>query len=107
MTIAMLRKIEKEIVLAILNDAVASGYSLNVHNGGDEMELPTPSTDPQRILSVMFATDDETLRFYKDGKPAGWVWLVYVNSGWDVVIDYTVNLEPVMKTANKISNEYY
>lgn len=55
----------------------------------------------------MFATDDEYLHVYRVDKTyLGRVWLVYGNDGWDVISDYTVNLEHIMEGANKLSDKY-
>ena len=80
MSATMRRIVEREIAAALIADGLAAGYAIAVNNGGDEDELP-PSTDAEAILAAMFATDDEHLHFYKDGKRAGWVWFVYGNDG--------------------------
>ncbi len=39
-------------------------------------------------------TDEDVLHFGYDGQPSlGWVYLVYGNDGYDVVNDYTTNLD--------------
>ena len=44
----------------------------------------------------------------EDGKinSIGWVYLVFGNDGWDVISDYTTNLEFLMGEALKISDHY-
>ena len=105
MSATMRRIVEREIAAALIADGLAAGYAIAVNNGGDEDELP-PSTDAEAILAAMFATDDEHLHFYKDGKRAGWVWFVYGNDGWDVISDYSTRLEHVMAGAQKVSARY-
>ena len=34
----------------------------------------------------------------------GWVWLVYGNSGWDVVCDYTTSLDALMQPVLDYAN---
>jgi hypothetical protein len=99
--------LERKIAKTIVEDALRAGYALNVQNGGETDELPNPSTDSQLILKTMFQTDDEYLMVYDltNGKHVGWVRFVYGNSGWDVVNDYTVNLEPILARANAISDK--
>lgn len=106
MSVVMRQEVERKIAEAVITDALAAGYSLNVHNGGDGPELPAPTTDKAAVLDAMFATDDESLQFYKDDKRVGWVWFVYGNSGWDVIADYTTKLEHVMGNAQKLSDHY-
>lgn len=106
-SVKMRQMVEKRIVRALIRDALAAGYSLNVHNGGDTNELPAPSTSAKEVLAVMFATDDEHLLYHRDGKRVGWVWLVYGNDGGEYVInDYTCNLEHVMQGADAVSARY-
>ena len=83
------QKIEKAIVRRIVRDALKAGYTLNISNGGDGYELPAP-TDKYKVANdTLFATDEEHLYFFKEGKRVGWVFFVYGNSGYDVVCDNT------------------
>jgi hypothetical protein len=99
--------LERKIAKTIVEDALRAGYALNVQNGGETEELPNPSADPKLVLKTMFQTDDEYLMVYNSitGKHVGWVRFIYGNDGWDVVNDYTVNLEPLMSRANAISDK--
>ena len=60
----------------------------------------------------MFTTDEDKLLFYKQEDIGtvnalyGWVFFVYGNDGYDVVNDYTINLESVMKEANELADKY-
>lgn len=36
----------------------------------------------------------------------GWVYVVMGNDGWDVISDYTTNLEPLMSGANRLAEKY-
>lgn len=100
------KRMEKTIARRVILDAIAAGYTLNVYNGGETDELPEPSNKVRTILGAMFGTDEEHLIFFKEGKRKGWVWFVYGNDGWDVVSDYTTNLEDVMKGANDLADKY-
>lgn len=105
MSIVMRQEVERKIATALIAEGLKAGYSISVNNGGDEDEIP-PSNNIDVILEAMFATDDEYLNFYKDGKLSGCVWLVYTNDGWDVITDYSARLESIMGEANKISDHY-
>ena len=106
MSVKMRQEVERKIAAAFITAALAAGYTINIHNGGSGPELPQPSSDKEVILAAMFATDDEHLMVYKDGKQIGWVYFVYGNSGWDVISDYSTNLGPLMAEADKISEMY-
>lgn len=95
-------RVEETIAKAVIKDLLAAGYAISVDNGGDEFEL-TCSTDENAILAEMSATDDEHLYVHRmEGdkfnkrQTCGWVYFVYGNDGWDVVNDYTVNLESAL-----------
>lgn len=100
------QKVERRIVRRLIFDALKAGFSFNVNNGGDTNELPAPTNKAKDVLATMFATDSEHLLLYKDGKSFGWVFLVYGNDGWDVVSDYSINLEPVMAGATQLADKY-
>jgi hypothetical protein len=104
--VKMRQRLEKMIARRVILDAIQAGYALNINNGGDENELPAPSMKVKEVLAAMFATDDEYLGYYKDGIQVGWVLFVHGNDGHDVVSDYTVSLEPVMKGASTLADKY-
>lgn len=93
-------RIEKEgkIARRTIRTLKAAGYWLRVHDGE---EFATPRTRSEReLMAALFTTDDDRLFVYRsaDSKGhAGWVWLVYGNSGWDVISDHTTNLEDVLR----------
>lgn len=98
---------EQQIAERAVKALFAASYRLGVQNGGDDEQGPfgydanigmQPSAD--RVLAVMFQTDDEFLKAYKLGNSTdvcdGWIRFVYGNSGWDVISDYTTNLETAL-----------
>lgn len=103
MTVAARQSVEKRIVRRVVADALAAGYALNVNNGGDGPELSQPTTKRRTILKELFATSDEHLLCYKEGKRVGWVYFVYGN-GTDVVSDNTTNLDGVLKGAQELAD---
>ena len=103
-------KIEKQIAARCVRDLIAAGYSLGVHNG-EEITIHH-STDAKAILAEMFSTDEEHLKVYKMDGPQGkrdwfgWVFFVYGNDGWDVINDYTTNLEEALKGTNEYASTF-
>jgi hypothetical protein len=110
-------QIEKRIARRVVRHLLQAGYRLTVDNGGDTYEIPY-TYDFKTIVGAMFATDDERLvaemvppaidagsaawAAYKailgDRKTIkGWVYFVYGNDGYDVISDYTLNLEQVIQ----------
>lgn len=100
------REIEREIVDALLTDLLAAGYRISVDDGGD---LPVKAaSDKAVILEALDSTGSDILLCHRglDSEPVGWVHLVYGNSGYDVIADYTLTLEPLMQNADVISDKY-
>lgn len=102
MEIAKRQKIEKKIVARIISDAIRAGYSLSVNNG--EEIVIRKSRDKAAILAEMFSVDTEHLVYHKDGVRQGSVFLVYGNDGWDVICDYTTNLDPILRGAMRLGD---
>jgi hypothetical protein len=101
--------IEKKIAKAVVREAIKLGYTFEIDNGGDFGE-EIKTTHESETLKEMFATDQDELYLIKDGKKAGWVYFVYGNDGYDVISDYTVNLEDLLKPAialaSKLESQY-
>jgi hypothetical protein len=83
-----IQRIERAIVRTLLTKAIKNGYSIALDNG--EEVIPLQGT-VKSMLGVMMSVDEETLLLKKDGKK-GAIALVYGNTGWDVIHDYTVGL---------------
>jgi hypothetical protein len=99
-------QLEKRIARKVVRALLAAGYEITVNNGGDRNEIPY-STDFSQIVGAMFATDEEHLitrkaDAFKDGAPLkSFVFFVYGNSGYDVICDYGMSLEPVLAPINE------
>jgi hypothetical protein len=104
MDIAARQKMERQIATKIVDDALAAGYELSVDNGGDS-DMVCGTTDRQAVLDTLFQTDEERLVLSKNKKHIGSVFLVYGNDGWDVVCDYHLSIEDVMKGANELADK--
>jgi hypothetical protein len=97
------QEIERQIARKVISDALAAGYAIDVFDGED---YPLKkSTDAEAIFAAMFSTDDDRLFLRKDDKIVGWVWFIYGESGWDVINNYTVNLEDVLKGASELAEQ--
>lgn len=109
-SVKMRQKVEREIALAAVTQLIDAGFGLNINNGGDEPELEAPSRDIDIIMETMFATDEDRLLVFPVGpRPyacVGWIFFVYGNDGYDVISDYTTNLEEHLTEANKVSASY-
>jgi len=90
------RAIDRKIAAFAVEAFLKAGFLLGVNNG--ETTTIARGRNPAAILSAMFTTDHDSLLVYRhcDEKPFGWVHFVYGKSGWDVVHNYTQNIEGVM-----------
>ncbi|OYW73583.1 MAG: hypothetical protein B7Z37_20955 [Verrucomicrobia bacterium 12-59-8] len=104
MNVKTRQRIEKQIARLFLRTALAAGYAVSLDNGGEDFEFEN-STNLKYIIGKMFATDEERLYLSKNGKRVGWVLLVYGNDGYDVICDYTTNLEHLMPEVEKLSDK--
>lgn len=92
------RRIEVEQLIArkCIEALLACGWSLDVNDG--EETTVRHSRDADDIFAAMFTTDEDYLIVHKGmGEETSFVWFIYGNSGWDVISDYGVSLEEVLK----------
>jgi hypothetical protein len=97
-------ELEWDIALALVKSAIGHSYTIEVDYGDDEtVKGLTTVVD---VMNVLFEADDEHLFLTGGDCGDGWIYLVYGNDGYDVISDYTVNLDPLMDEPDKISNKY-
>ena len=114
---AIRQKIEREIVTSFVQSALAKGYRLAVslERGYDVDEMLLGSRSRAEIINAAFEGDEAHIfvqppdgDLVDDGRVVseGWVYVVLGNDGWDVISDYTTNLESLMSGANKLIEKY-
>ena len=97
----MRQLVEKEIYTQVIDSLLEAGFAIEVHNGEEDPQLPA-CTNREVILQNMYLTDEDYLyAVTREGKNFGWVRFIYGNDGWDVINDYTVNLESVIGEGTK------
>jgi hypothetical protein len=117
MSVKMRREVERKIVGQFVRDALAAGHRLAVslERGYDIDEMLLGSRDESKIMEAAFAGDDCHIFLQpaegptvEDGKVVsdGWVNCVFGNDGWDVISDYSTNVEPLLAEASKLSDQY-
>lgn len=92
--------IERRIVTALIDHALAEGYELCVDDGAFT-HLWT--TNRAEVIDNIMEADEDRLYLRKDGHTA-WVYLVYGNSGWDVICDYHTRLEALLEPINTLTD---
>lgn len=90
------QEIERKIAVQCINDLHNAGFAITVDDG--EMRVVVASLDHNTVLEAMMTTDIDWLRVSPPGVKVetGWVMFVYGNDGFDVISDYTTNLEPYL-----------
>lgn len=100
--------VEADIVTRTVDALLGAGFFLQT-DITDDARPAVPTRDREAILSEMMEVDDEYLGAFPcgllrvlndDPRPSGWVRFVYGNDGWDVMSDYTTNLESVLAPIN-------
>ncbi|MEI6283032.1 MAG: hypothetical protein WCP82_10030 [Alphaproteobacteria bacterium] len=108
------QKVERRVVSQLVTDLLNAGFVLAVCQGDNRDDPCAPTTNKKEIMLQLGECDDDRLFVYSaDNAPAlgasdrvhavtGWVYLVYGNDGWDVIADYTGNLEKHMALTNAL-----
>ncbi len=90
MSVKMRQEVECKIAKAFVKAAIKDEYAITV-DYGDGPSNYLGST--KAVLAAMFQGDEDHQ-------------FIYGNDGWDVISDYSVNLEYLMGPANVISKQY-
>lgn len=117
MSIKMRQRIEKQIINQFVKDALAEGFRLAVSldRGYDVEDMLIGSRDRKKIVEAAMAGDaahifvqpaDGDLVDRGSVVSKGWVYIVLGNDGWDVISDYTTNLESLLVGADKLADKY-
>lgn len=107
---AVRQSIESSIASAFVAEYLGASehHAISVNDG--ESTVLVKSRDPLAISRAMFSTDGDNLVCFKSQHPGvvkfGTVSLVYGNTGYDVISDYSESLSPYMKLADALSAIY-
>jgi hypothetical protein len=84
------RRIDKEISTKLVDALLADGYTITCDLRDDECEF-IRSVDRDRILEHMWDVEEVEMYVYK-WKYRGWLRLIFGESGWDLIQDYSDEL---------------
>ena len=107
MTLERRIEIERLIVKKICDDAVAKGYMVSLHDG--EYYTVKRTRKVAEIMENIMATDEEQLLIRSaTGEYLGHVFLVYGNSGWDVINNHSDNpaINDLLVGANELAETF-
>lgn len=88
------RRIDREISTKLVDALLADGYTITCDLQDDEPEFDH-STDRAGILDYLWQVECAELAVHK-GKKNGSICLTFDEDGWDVVRDYSVDLERIV-----------
>lgn len=95
--------IEQKIIGRAVADILNKGYRISLYDGGEF--TVKRSTDLNLILNATQTTDADMLKVYDTDEYIGAIHLVYGNDGHDVIADYSLSLEEVLKGASLLADE--
>jgi hypothetical protein len=96
--------IEYLVIRSAIDELIDNGYSIDVDDGDDEPVIEN-SVNPDEIIRSIFAVDEAYIVTIKNTVRVGGVRLILGNSGWDVISDYTTNLEKSLKKTNALADQ--
>ena len=107
----MRKQFEALMIKQAIADCLQAGYVLSV-NDGEETTL-RKSTDPDTIFAAMQTTDEDYLLVHRVASGPGkfsnqhfaWIRFIYGNDGWDVINDYTTNLEVTLANTRALADK--
>jgi hypothetical protein len=87
--------IDREITTKLIDALIAAGYVITCCIRDYEPEFKR-SVDRAGILDLLFDLDMAELHVHRNGKRS-WIMLIFGEAGWDVVADYSVDLEELIE----------
>lgn len=102
---AIRQEIERKIIKAAVTSLIREGFNISVWDG--ESYQIKNSITVGGVMAAIMSTDEDTL-IVRDSHdtPMGKIFLVYGNDGYDVIHDYSVNLEKYLDNAIKLADKY-
>jgi hypothetical protein len=88
------RRIDREIATKLVDAFLADGYTITCDLQDREPEFER-STDRNGILEYLWQVEIAELWVHK-GRKRGWLRLIFDEEGWDLVQDYSVDLEHIV-----------
>jgi hypothetical protein len=92
-------RMELKIVNQLIKSAKAYGYTLKEAQAEDEGDFDYD------IKDMIFNLDEAKIMVYKEDKYIGWIHLVLGNDGYDLISDYSMNLEGFLATCNELADK--
>lgn len=95
---------ERGIAREIFRNLLGAGYAVSVWNGEDYAQAPTLNRD--KLLAALAQTDGDDIEVYEFDKKTkrlikivGYVTLIWGNDPFELIADYSTNLEEILAPA--------
>jgi hypothetical protein len=98
---------ERAVIRRALQDIIGAGCWVRVWYGQDEGFGCARTDNIDVAMAAAGACDDEYLHVFNNSsdKLIGSLYFVYGNSGWDVIADNSLSLEPLLAGVNTFVDE--
>lgn len=95
--------IELQVVDALLKAARDAGYTFEIEDADED---DGDMSDAAQLKAALFNRDAAALLVFNGNRPQafGWIRLVFGNDGWDLVSDYSTNLEEFLGPVNAVAD---
>ena len=97
-----MRRTERMIARKLISTILAAGHLVSLFDGEEDT---APTAKLGEIMADLGAVDFEYIRVWpkSGGGALGWVFLVHGND-FDIISDYTTNLESLVAPANALAD---
>ena len=102
MNVKQRQQMEEKIIRKFFESAIKAGYTVAIHDGE---EKHGPMQDVENLMAASFSVDMEHFMVYNGNEFLGEVLAVYGNDGWDVIADYSMNIESLLDNAMSLADE--
>lgn len=105
----IIREFERKIVRMTIDAVLAAGRKAAWNHDSyiEDDDTFYASDSSEETLDDAFACND--LRLWVDPLDfpnRGWIWFVFGSNGYDVISDYTTNIEELLKPINDYCDKY-
>lgn len=94
--------IELQVVDALIKAAQDNAFHLEIDGEGEGPDISTRRVSADAFKSALFDLDMATV--YVSRGTFGWIRLVFGNDGWDLISDYSTNLETFLEPVNAVAD---
>jgi hypothetical protein len=92
---------ELQIVNKLIKQTRERGFTLHI----EDYTTADMAAYGNDFKTAIFDLDEAQILVLKNGTALGWIRLVFGNNGYDLISDYSINLETFLKPINEFADE--